>query len=1045
MTTWRFLLALILLSSFSIPPQRPAWTADQPAQLASAAPLALRLRNSTYATFPGLSLDASIPQSLRQTAGTGSTFWLVQFNAPIQPEWIQALESERLAVVAYVADYAYIVWGEQPWEGARRAGTRLAAGGKPSPIHWTGAYHPAFRLASSLQTVNPKVSLPESVEVTVQFYNHAGVSASLARLEKQAQAVLQPAGTARQFVNISVRLAAKDLPAVAAWNDVFNVEPWSAPHKQDEIQGQLLAGNITSSGGKIVPTAPGYLAFLAEKGFPTDPAQYPIVDIVDDGIDQGDADAIVHPDFYEYGEPTRPDRVAYINNCTMDLKGDGRAGHGNLNAGIVGGYNDRSGFPYEDALGYQFGLGISPYGRIAGTKVFRNSGFWDTSLCGSNQNLVERAYNLGAKITSNSWGAAALGGYNSLAQIYDILTRDASSSQAGNQEMLHIIAAGNAGSSQQTLNSPGTAKNVLTVGASENVRDEGIYDGCSYSGANNADDIATFSSRGPAADGRIKPDLVAPGTHVQGPATQETTYDGSGVCGASGTDNRFYPAGQTLYTWSSGTSHSTPAVAGAAQLAYEYYGRVLQPGKTPSPAMLKALLLNTSRYLNGASSGDTLPSPSQGWGSPNLGMLFSGVPMIVHDQEVTFSASLQDFTLYGTVADPAQPLRFSLVWTDAPGSTTAAYAYVNNLNLEVTAGAQTYKGNVFNKGTSIPGGSFDPRNNVENVFLPAGVSGSFQVKVYAANIAGDAIPGNGLPLDQDFALVIYNAVQLPTPYLVNTGVGLSDAAGNQNGWLDPGEQVSISLLLNNTGDTTAAVSVASILVASGEATVGTTVSAGYADIAPGETRANAPPDYAVTAGLLQTCGAPIWLWQDVTLANGSTQRLLAGPIPTGSPTISNSVQYSSGDIEVAIPDGNLNGVKIPLVVLDRALVRDLDVRVSLIHPYVGDLALRLIAPSGRTVLLSSSNGLYGDNYTDTIFDDDAAVSITAGTPPFNGRFRPEEPLAGIHGESTYGTWYLWVQDIDPKDIGTVIAFGLDFKTPYCEMVAYRNILPLLSK
>ena len=132
---------------------------------------------------------------------------------------------------------------------------------------------------------------------------------------------------------------------------------------------------------------------------------------------------------------------------------------------------------------------------------------------------------------------------------------------------------------------PGTAKNVLTVGATENVRDELTADGCGISAANNADDIIDFSSRGPADDGRVKPDLMAPGTHVQGPASKSPNYDGGGVCGNGFGENSYYPDGQTLYTWSSGTSHSAPAVAGAAQLAWEYYRRALRPGVNPSPAM----------------------------------------------------------------------------------------------------------------------------------------------------------------------------------------------------------------------------------------------------------------------------------------------------------------------------------------------------------------------------------------------------------------------------------------------------------------------------
>jgi hypothetical protein len=98
----------------------------------------------------------------------------------------------------------------------------------------------------------------------------------------------------------------------------------------------------------------------------------------------------------------------------------------------------------------------------------------------------------------------------------------------------------------------------------------------------------------------------------------------------------------------------------------------------------------------------------------------------------------------------------TLGWTDAPGPTTGA-PWVNNLDLEVTVGGVTYKGNVFSGANSISGGTADGKNNVESVFLPAGASGNFTITVRATNIAGDGVPGNADTTDQDFALVAYNA------------------------------------------------------------------------------------------------------------------------------------------------------------------------------------------------------------------------------------------------------------------------------------------------
>ncbi len=99
-----------------------------------------------------------------------------------------------------------------------------------------------------------------------------------------------------------------------------------------------------------------------------------------------------------------------------------------------------------------------------------------------------------------------------------------------------------------------------------------------------------------------------------------------------------------------------------------------------------------------------------------------------------------------------------------------------------------------------PGGAADLRNNVESVFLPAGTSGDFTVAIMASNINSDGIPNVGGPLDQDFALVVYNGDEIPRPAVVGTGATLvSEACGIGNGVLDPGEEVTIAFALRNIG------------------------------------------------------------------------------------------------------------------------------------------------------------------------------------------------------------------------------------------------------
>jgi subtilisin-like proprotein convertase family protein len=87
------------------------------------------------------------------------------------------------------------------------------------------------------------------------------------------------------------------------------------------------------------------------------------------------------------------------------------------------------------------------------------------------------------------------------------------------------------------------------------------------------------------------------------------------------------------------------------------------------------------------------------------------------------------------------------------------------------------------------------------------------------------------------------------------------------------------------------------------------------------------------------------------------------------------------------------------------------VTVNISHTFASDLIIWLEGPDGTRVELSSSNGGFlQPNYTNTVFADDAATSITAASPPFTGRFRPEQPLSGFVGKNPNGTWKLIVTD-----------------------------------
>ena len=287
-----------------------------------------------------------------------------------------------------------------------------------------------------------------------------------------------------------------------------------------------MAGNLTGNS----PTPGDYLAYLTSKGYNlTTPASFG-VNVSDSGLDNGTTTPFQFL-LYNQGDPTSPanSRVVYVTAqgtaAAADLQGC--HGHGNINTTIVGGYVPTGtvggvnfgAFPHADASGFRWGLGMAPFVKLGMSVIFSTAGTYTNPNI---RNLESNAYQASMRVSSNSWGAAVNGAYDSQAQLYDSLVRDAQAGAPGNQEYTIVFSAGNNGSGGTTIGSPGTAKNLITVGAAEDVNPFGGSDGCGTpdSGANSANDIIGFSSRGPTTDMRIKPDIMGPGTHVSGGAPQ---------------------------------------------------------------------------------------------------------------------------------------------------------------------------------------------------------------------------------------------------------------------------------------------------------------------------------------------------------------------------------------------------------------------------------------------------------------------------------------------------------------------------------------------
>ena len=144
-----------------------------------------------------------VPADLREVAGQGPQFWMVQFAGPIKAEWLKQLQEVGLAVVIYMPNNAYVVWGRAPAEKLT-----LLSAGNPM-IQWSGAYHPAYRLSPSLREIAAKPDAVKVVDVTVQFYTTAATPDSLEKLLKIGGAVYRSPERILGFTNISLQVPAE--------------------------------------------------------------------------------------------------------------------------------------------------------------------------------------------------------------------------------------------------------------------------------------------------------------------------------------------------------------------------------------------------------------------------------------------------------------------------------------------------------------------------------------------------------------------------------------------------------------------------------------------------------------------------------------------------------------------------------------------------------------------------------------------------------------------------------------------------------------------
>jgi hypothetical protein len=346
--------------------------------------------------------------------------------------------------------------------------------------------------------------------------------------------------------------------------------------------------------------------------------------------------------------------------------------------------------------------------------------------------LFRDAYAKGARIHSNSWGGGEPGVYDSQSRQLDQFVWD-------RPTMCILVAAGNDGTDSDgngvinlgSVTSPGTAKNCITVGASENLRhafdDETYgawwprdYPAAPYKNAPMGDDpdqVVAFSSRGPTADGRIKPEIVAPGTWILSTKSTMLSTTANGW--------RRFPQ-SSKYFYMGGTSMATPLAAGAIAAIRQHLRRVRRI-VSPSGALIKAVVIaGASRLPNTAPAG-VIVDDHQGFGRVDLAAVVNppaGTTLWLRQNTTVTTGQSRRHDI--TVKTAGSPLRIVLAYSDYPGANL-----VNNLNLIVTSPDGTQR-----VGNQRQGGplTFDTANNVEVVQVASASAGTWTVEVIGSNV-----------------------------------------------------------------------------------------------------------------------------------------------------------------------------------------------------------------------------------------------------------------------------------------------------------------------
>jgi len=350
------------------------------------------------------------------------------------------------------------------------------------------------------------------------------------------------------------------------------------------------------------------------------------------------------------------------------------------------------------------------------------------------EDLMDPGRNAGAKIHSASWGSN-INEYGDLENAFDEYAHK-------NDDFLIIVAAGNTGRTStridimKTVSSPGTAKNVITVGATQSSGQDLDPQmlGPSY--------LADFSSRGPTSDGRTKPEILAPGYKI---LSAKARPSHAGECDDSE---------GTMFAY--GTSMAAPVVSGNAALVRQYFEEGWYPlGKGPdrrnrndvSAALIKAVLINGGQAMKGVQNEEVITATSPYDNHQNFGRLSlidslplngrNNLKLFIEDRKNISNRRTHQYEFTAIDGCDVSDFSVTLVWNDPPASPGCKQCVLNDLDLYAKVAGKTHYPNGLN--------SKDAINNSERIRMIPKTNDYITVFVKAYDLDSRS---------QDYALVV---------------------------------------------------------------------------------------------------------------------------------------------------------------------------------------------------------------------------------------------------------------------------------------------------